>query len=348
MNPWPTPFRADRFRPSLVAGKLPKGLFRFVWQLSATDQVWIATLSIATALLDTVPIEVQRRIVNDITNGHDYGPVLALTSGYAGLVACQGLAKLLLNLYRSFVAEHSVRSLRSFINGTSTGENAADDAKTRGVEISMIVAESDPVGTFVGASISEPLLQIGILVSVFGYLAILHPFLALITFAVFSPQFIFVPLIQRSINRKVEARISLLRGASTGALEAGSQTEKGLRHQEKRFAEVFRFNMGVFKLKFSLNFLMNLDHHLSIATVLGLGGWLAITKSVEVGTVVAFVSGLSTVRDPWGDLVLWYQNLMVTSTKYRLIADALAGSSAAAAADRRASALDPEIETAEP
>ena len=70
----------------------------------------------------------------------------------------------------------------------------------------------------------------------------------------------------------------------------------------------------------ALQILMNLDHHLSIATVLGLGGWLAITKSVEVGTVVAFVSGLSTVRDPWGDLVLWYQNLMVTSTKYRLIA----------------------------
>jgi ABC-type bacteriocin/lantibiotic exporter with double-glycine peptidase domain len=60
-----------------------------------------------------------------------------------------------------------------------------------------------------------------------------------------------------------------------------------------------------------------------IAVVLGVGGWLVINRQAEVGMVVAFISGLSTVRDPWGDLVLWFQNLMMTNTKYRLITKAV-------------------------
>jgi hypothetical protein len=55
---------------------------------------------------------------------------------------------------------------------------------------------------------------------------------------------------------------------------------------------------------------------------------LVVMKEAEVGMVVAFISGLTTVRDPWGDLVLWFQNLMVTRTKYRLIAEALDRASA--------------------
>jgi ABC-type multidrug transport system fused ATPase/permease subunit len=311
-------------RPSLSLKKLPTGLFHFVWYLSATDQIWIAALSIVVALLDTVPIEVQRRIVNSITHDREFGPVLLLTGAYAGLVACQGGAKLLLNVYRSWVAEHSVRSLRSFISGIDLQQDTKrDEAEARGVEISLIIAESDPVGTFVGASISEPLLQIGILVSVFGYLTYLRPFLALITFLVLSPQLIFVPLIQRQINRQVERRIATLRRASAGTLQGEPSADMRSRHQETRFAQLFRFNMGIFKLKFSLNFLMNVTHHLGIAVVLGAGGWLVINHQAEVGMVVAFISGLSTVRDPWGDLVLWFQNLMMTNTKYRLITKAV-------------------------
>jgi ABC-type bacteriocin/lantibiotic exporter with double-glycine peptidase domain len=312
-------------RPLPPGGALPPSLFGFVWRLSATDQVWIGALSVAVALLDTVPIEVQRRVVNTITDSRDYGQVLFLTGLYAALVACQGGAKLLLNLYRSWVGEHSVRALRIFINGIDLQRGKLrDEAEARGVEISMIIAESDPVGSFVGLSISEPLLQIGVLVTVFGYLTYLRPLLALVTFLVLSPQLIFIPLIQRMINRQVERRVAALRKASAGTLSEQTTAEMRQRHQETRFTQIFRFNMGIFKLKFSLNFLMNFTHHLGIAVVLGAGGWFVVNRQVEVGTVVAFISGLSTVRDPWGDLVLWYQNLMMTKTKYRLIADAVA------------------------
>ena len=324
MHPWPSPL-LSRPLPSLDSAKMPRSLWSLVWHLSATDQIWAAILSIAVALLDTAPIEVQRRIVNAITEGHDFQPVLILTLIYGALVLVQGLTKLLLNVYRSWIAENSVRALRSFVGGLPSARAAKEkeDARTQGTEISIVLAETDPVGTFVGASVSEPLLQIGILCSVFGYLAYLRPLLALVALLVLSPQFVFVPLIQRAINRKVSKRISTLRAASAGMVGEPSDIRAALRRQETRFFHVFRLNMIVFKLKFSLNFLMNLSHHMGIVAILGIGGWLVVGGKTEVGTVVAFISGMQTIKDPWGDLVTWYQNLMVTRTKFGLISDAI-------------------------
>jgi hypothetical protein len=58
---------------------------------------------------------------------------------------------------------------------------------------------------------------------------------------------------------------------------------------------------------------------------LGAGGWLAVSGRIEVGTVVAVVSGLGKLNDPWGDLVSWAREWSVDSVKYRLFADAVNG-----------------------
>ena len=72
-----------------------------------------------------------------------------------------------------------------------------------------------------------------------------------------------------------------------------------------------------------MNFLMNMMHHIGLAAILALGGYYVVTGKTEIGTVVAFVSGLAQVNDPWGDLVNWYRDLKVTQTKYDLIVRAL-------------------------
>jgi hypothetical protein len=54
------------------------------------------------------------------------------------------------------------------------------------------------------------------------------------------------------------------------------------------------------------------------------GGRLVVHRQTEVGTVVAFLSGLSRISDPWGDLVNWFRDLTVTGTKYGLISSAVA------------------------
>jgi ABC-type bacteriocin/lantibiotic exporter with double-glycine peptidase domain len=233
--------------------------------------------------------------------------------------------KLFMNVYRARVSEATVRELRHGIGAlTSKVAMAEDRALAEGIEISMILSESEPIGGFTGISFSEPLLQGGILLSVFGYLAYLDPWMALLSLAVLSPQIVFVPLIQRAISQRAEARIRTLREVSGGVVGAAGGDAALAAAQESHIDRVFRINMGIFKLKFTMNFLMNLMHHLGVAAALAVGGWLVLRGRIELGTVVAFISGLAKVNDPWGDVVNWFREMTVVRMRYRLMTAAVA------------------------
>jgi ABC-type bacteriocin/lantibiotic exporter with double-glycine peptidase domain len=68
-----------------------------------------------------------------------------------------------------------------------------------------------------------------------------------------------------------------------------------------------------------MNFLMNLFYHLGLVGILLVGSWQVIRGETEIGTVVAFLSGLNRMNDPWGDLVNYFRDLTNAAVKYRLI-----------------------------
>src|SRR4029077_5866531 len=81
-------------------------------------------------------------------------------------------------------------------------------------------------------------------------------------------------------------------------------------------------DMGIFRLKFTTNFLMNLSNHLQIIAALLLRGWSIYADRLEIGGVVAFISAIGRLNDPWGDLVNYFRDANVTRVKFRLSADA--------------------------
>lgn len=306
----------------------PRDVFAYSAHVSGWHQAGLACLSVVVFSLSAAPLELQRRIVNDAIGKGAVEPILWLALAYAGVAFAEGAIKLVLNVYRGWVSEHAVLHLRTHIFSlksvaSADGAGAGATAETEGVDISMIISESVPIGGFVGVSISEPLLQGGILLSVFGYLVYLQPAMALLCIAVFSPQMVFVPLIQRAVNRRAKERIEILREVSGTIVAEAHGAGAAPPVQEARIDHVFALNMGIYKLKYSMNFLMNLMHHLGVACALGVGGWYAVKGQIEVGTVVAFVSGLAKVNDPWGDLVNWYREMTEVRVRYRLVADAV-------------------------
>jgi ABC-type bacteriocin/lantibiotic exporter with double-glycine peptidase domain len=307
---------------------LPPTLFGYIWQVSARNQIGLCLLSVAVFLLSAAPLELQRRIVNDAIGKGAIDTIVWLAIAYALVALAEGAVKLWLNIYRSLVSERAVRHLRRRMGSLTGSAQAAENrAVSEGLEISMILSESEPVGGFVGMSVSEPLLQGGILLSVFGYLVWLNPWMALVSIAVFSPQLVFVPLMQQAMNRRASERIHRLREVSGGIVGAKGGDSALAAVQEDHINQVFTLNMGIFKIKFAMNFLMNLMHHLGVAAVLGVGGWLAVQGRIEVGTVVAFVSGLAKVNDPWGDVLNWYREMTAVNMRYKLVADAMQGMS---------------------
>jgi len=187
----------------------------------------------------------------------------------------------------------------------------------------MMVSEVEPIGGFVGASISEPLLQVGILMSVLAYMVHLDLWMAGAALAFLVPQLIFVPLMQGAMNRRTGARVQIVRQLSVSVVEATDGDDAQDRIDDAHIDRVFELNMGVFRFKFAMNFLMNLSTQLQIISALLVGGWLVYTDQLEIGGVVAFISGISRLTDPWGDLVNYFRNVNITRVQFHLMSDAI-------------------------
>jgi len=302
-------FREGRAMPRTVMG--------YVLRYTAMHQAGLALLSVSVFLLAAVPLELQRRIVNELTNKGTAAAVFWLAAVYACVALVEQMLKTALNIYRGWVAESTVRSLRSDVLDVDVNHTQAEV----GVEIAMILEEAEPIGGFTGISVSEPLLQTGILASVIGYMFYLQPYLALLGVAFFLPQMVFVPMLQMAINRRAQARI-LVKRAISGELVDDAHDGDAADSKKIAIGRIFNLNMGIYKLKYSMNLLMNLMYYLGVATALCVGGWFVLEGRIEIGTVVAIVGGLGKLNDPWGDLVNWAREFSVVSVKYRLFAEA--------------------------
>ena len=158
---------------------LPNTIFRYVFAVSWPHQIPLVTLTVVTFLLEVAPLEIQRRVVNDLVKERSFTLVITLCAAYAGVVLVQGLTKLVVNVYRGWVGENAIRDLRRHVLAyLRVARAAAPGPEARGVGAAMIVGEVEPIGGFVGSSLSEPLLQGGILASVLAYIVHLDKWMA--------------------------------------------------------------------------------------------------------------------------------------------------------------------------
>jgi len=302
-----------------------KDLYRYVWKVSGRHQVILSVLAVILFLLELAPLELQRRIVNGAVDGQAFEVIGLLCLLYVVVALVQGGLKLIVNVYRGSVSETASQRLRLETNLIAIARSEkARGPKDEGVAISIIVSEVDAVGGFVGSSISEPVLNGGILLSVFGYMIFMQPWMALVAVLLFLPQVLFIPFLQDAINRRTKKRIETLRALSVDIVkEADDRAGAREKTYRRRVGDVYQLNMQIFRRKFGMNFLMNLLYHLGIIGILSVGGWLLLHGETEVGTVVAFISGLNRMNDPWGDLVDYFRDLTNAGIKYRMIAQAL-------------------------
>jgi ABC-type multidrug transport system fused ATPase/permease subunit len=301
----------------------------YVLRTSGKHQLGLAALAMGVFGLTSVPLEIQRRIVNDAIKNGATGTIVWLAVAYAGVALLEQAFKLALNVYRGWVSEDAVRTLRRTlreaglhepahrdVNREAKSEATRDDDSETGTHAAMVVSEAEPIGGFVGMAISEPLLQIGILVSVIGYMTSLEWWALVLSAGFLLPQLLFVPALQHAINRRAGERVKTLRHVGGDIVATGLPEEVGIQR-------IFELNMGIYKIKFTMNLAMNFMYHAAVAIALGVGGLMVAQHKLELGTVVAIVSGLGKLNDPWGDLVNWGRELSVDAVKYRLFADAV-------------------------
>ena len=222
-----------------------------------------------------------------------------------------------------------ILSLRQHIFSSSSqrsdealGETIKDKA---GTFVTMIASEAEAVGKFVGDCISTPTVQAGTLLSVLGYMLYIEPRLGLVVLLIAVPQVFAVPMIQRRINILVRERVVTVRragdlivdnmqGGNDGSSASSLGSEIG-----KLFEAVYGVRLRVFKLKFGLKFLVSGLESVGVFALLFVGGIMVLNGKTEIGIVVAFISGLGRVLDPWRELIAFVRSTSAAKVQFDLI-----------------------------
>jgi hypothetical protein len=135
------------WRPARVIGatEMPGNIFRYVLETSGLHQLFLLLLTVGVFLLEVVPLELQRRIVNDLVKHRDYRLVIFLCAAYAGTVLVQGATKLVLNVYRSWVGERATRDLRRRVRVlVSSRSFASSGSEAQGIQSVATMRGSRP------------------------------------------------------------------------------------------------------------------------------------------------------------------------------------------------------------
>ena len=81
--------------------------------------------------------------------------------------------------------------------------------------------------------------------------------------------------------------------------------------------------LRVFKLKFGLKFLVGGLQSVGVFALLFVGGIMVLNGKTEIGIVVAFISGLDRVLDPWRELIAFVRSTSAAKVQFDLIESTL-------------------------
>jgi ABC-type bacteriocin/lantibiotic exporter with double-glycine peptidase domain len=87
----------------------------------------------------------------------------------------------------------------------------------------------------------------------------------------------------------------------------------------KAFETIYGVRLRVFKLKFGLKFLVGGLQSVGVFALLFAGGIMVLRGKTEIGIVVAFISGLDRVLDPWRELIAFVRSTSSAKVQFDLI-----------------------------
>src|SRR6516164_7778235 len=314
-------------------GLAMRELYAYVWRSSASQQIVLIILAIIAAVLATVPLELQRHIINTLAGREKFETLGWLCSAYLIAALVIGGLKYIVNIKSAGLGEFTIRSLREEVlrsfSSFAHPDSAPDETRKNrsGALVTTISSQAEAVGKFVGDCISTPIVQAGTLLSVLGYMLYTEPRLGLVALFIAVPQLFVVPVIQRRLNVYVRERSHTLVRAGDLMVDPALSREtspSSLGSEiSKAFETIYFARLHTFKLKFGLKFLISALQSTAIFVLLFAGGIMVLNGKTEIGIVVAFISGLDRVLDPWREMIAFLRSTSAARVQFDLIESTL-------------------------
>ncbi|WP_416896646.1 MAG: ABC transporter ATP-binding protein [Minwuia sp.] len=280
--------------------------------MSGAHQIWICLLAAIVAALTMLPLELQRRIIDGALDAADLSDLLLLGGVYLAVIAVSTVLKFALRMYQGWLSESAILYGRRHLMKIQRERDVGDGEEGRAV--SIIGAEMDKLGGFVGEGLSQPVVNGGMLFAILGYMLAVEPLVALLGAALLVPQALLVPVAQAHINRLIEERLGQMREMSDAI---GSREDDDAAY---RAGDLYRNRIRTFAIKFLMKGLINAMNALAPLGVLIFGGIMVIRGETSVGVVVAFISGFDRMGSPLRELLTYYRVAAQAAVQHRMIA----------------------------
>ncbi|MBW4710602.1 ABC transporter ATP-binding protein [Roseobacter sp. YSTF-M11] len=284
--------------------------------MSEWHQAYVCLLAVVFALIDLIPLELQRRIVNEVVESQNVPLLLQYGAIYLVLIIVHKFGKFVLKLYQGWLSESATIYTRKHLLGLY-GDQSDPTEDSSGRTVSIVGSEVEKLGGFVGESLSQACVNITMLLGVLGYMLVVEPRIALFALAFLIPQILITPLMQKRLNELVEERVGYIRDLGD---EISNMTEAKHDYCLAILPKIFSNRMKYFLLKFALKTVLNVLNALGPFTVLIFGGYLVMQGQTEIGVIVAFISGFERMSGPVRELITFYRVAAQATVQHRMIA----------------------------
>ena len=291
-------------------------------------------------------LELPKRIINDAIGaqsntveffGVSMGQVTflgVLCFAFLIAVALHGLLKMRINTMKGVLSERMLRRLRYLlIERILRFPPPYFERVSQGELVSMITAESEPMGGLMGDAISQPVLQAGQMITILSFLFLQSFWFGLAAVALIPLQAWLIPRLQRKINLLNKTRIKEVRAlaAEIGETAAGASALRmhgGWRYRmaviTDRLGRLFEIRFEIYQKKFFMKFLNNFIGQLTPFFFFSIGGYLVLQGAVTLGALVAALAAYKDLSSPWKELLAYYNQTQDMSLRWDVIVDRFA------------------------
>ncbi len=322
---------------------MEKSIYRYIIRYSMRRQVVLTIMATASFPFLYAFYELPKLIVNSAIQGKDttfptsvsqiqFDQVeyLWLLCGlFLGLVIINQAFKYVINVYAGITGERMLRRLRFDLYGRVLRFPLPQFRKTSSSEIvTMVTAEVEPLGGFIGDAFKLPIFQGGYLIVILAFLFVQNWYMALAAVALYPLQGYLIPKLQRRVNLLGKERVRLVRQLSDriGETVAGVQeihAHNTARRERADFSHrlgaIYEVRLQIYIWKFIVKFLNNTINQLGPFSFYAIGGYLAIKGELEIGTLMAAIAAHKDLAAPWKELLNFYQRQADAKIKYEQV-----------------------------
>ena len=307
--------------PGVLPRQTDRGVVSYTWRVAAKPSLFAAFLSVVLAVMTLAPIDLERRLIDEIAGSGIFANVVVLGVIYLLFQLMQQLLKVSLGIFQDWLTAVLAANMRK--NIIVAAKNSGREKMGQRVEV--LTSETDHLTQFVGSSFSGAAADLLILIGFIAWMIFIERDIAALSLGVFLPALLVALVIQRYLNELNARRVKLVRRY------AGAVAD-GRRRSVKALVNGVATNQIVIAVLQQVNkAIRNLLIALPTMLILVYGGWLVIQGQTTIGTVVAFVSGFRKLADPLRSLLDFYVDYQKAQVQLRLIADWIAIDSPATA-----------------